>query len=311
MSDRSMVSGWIVTDGQVADLSQIMSADEAIDLHSHSRHSDGDWTPSGLVEDAKALGLRLLSLTDHDNVGGQTEAKQAAADAGLLFLNGMEVSLSVDGRLYHVLCYDFDPESATWRAFARARQQRFELFFLNMFEQMRTRGCSVDPDLARGENGLFVGDPLVVAVQKAGLASTPEAASQFVRGLNLRRPVELLYQPIDEFGMLLQKGDAIFSVAHPARQEAGVSVRLNEADLDRLVAAIPLVALEAYHPYHSAADVEFFRQLALARGLAVTTGSDAHGARLRRPLRKHPASLSMEFLRLVRDRWLSRVPVTA
>src|SRR5581483_6250182 len=81
----------------------------SIDLHSHSRHSDGDWTPPELLADAGRLGLDLLSLTDHDTVDGQTAARLAAAEHGILALTGMEVSLTVEGRLYHVLAYDFDP----------------------------------------------------------------------------------------------------------------------------------------------------------------------------------------------------------
>src|SRR5579871_5438349 len=78
-------------DRQTSRLRAIVDAGEPVDLHAHSRHSDGDWSPPDLVADAAQLGLRLISLTDHDTVDGQRAAAQAADEHGLLFLNGMEV----------------------------------------------------------------------------------------------------------------------------------------------------------------------------------------------------------------------------
>lgn len=311
MEDVSTSGSSPVDEAGLAALNALIDADDAVDLHSHSRHSDGHWTPAELIDEAKAVGLKLISLTDHDNVGGQEAASSAARAAGLVFLTGMEVSLTVESRPYHVLAYDFDWASPTWVRFAERRQKRFEVFFLDLFDQMRSRGYEVNPDLARDEEGWLVDDPLAVALQRSGQVPTLEAARQKIRGLGLRRKVELTYQDAAEFGELLRPGEAVFSVAHPGRQEVGVSVRLSEDDLRRLAEAVPLVGLEAQHPYHSSADVEHYRRLAQKYGLTVTCGSDAHGHQVRRPLRKHPASTCGEFLTIIRERWAARVPVVA
>lgn len=287
-------------------LTAIVDAGEAVDLHCHTRHSDGDWTPSELVHDASKLGLRLLSLTDHDTVGGQAEASGAADAAGLLFLTGMEVSLSVEGRLYHVLCFDYDPSSPVWERFANGRRNRQQLYQLDLFDQLRARGYTVSPDSARGSDGRFVPNPLAEALHRSGGAPSVEAAQQVIRGLYLQPRIELTYQDVAEFGELLQPGAAVFSVAHPGRQQQGVSVRLSEDDLRTFQKTIPLVALEATHPYHSSDDVVHFAELAAKNGLAVTCGSDAHGLRQRRPLQKYPAILCRDFLELIRDRWVER-----
>jgi predicted metal-dependent phosphoesterase TrpH len=301
----------VVDHSALVALDDMIDADESVDLHSHSRHSDGAWTPPELIDEAGTIGLKLISLTDHDNVGGQEVAFHAARDAGMLFLSGMEVSLTVDGRSYHVLCYDFDWSSPTWTKFAERRRERFDVFYLSLFDQMRSRGYDVDPDLARNESGHFADDPLAVALHRSGRAPTLDMARQQVRSLYLRRPVELTYQDVREFAQLLRPGEAVFSVAHPGRQELGVSVRLSEDDLRIFVETIPLVALEAHHPYHTSPDVEHYRNLAKRYGLAVTCGSDAHGQNVRRPLRKHPASMCAEFLKIIRERWAARAPVLA
>lgn len=226
------------------------SDDAAVDLHSHSRHSDGDWTPPELIADAEQLGLRLISLTDHDTVDGQAAARLHAAERGLIYLTGMEVSLLVDGRLYHVLAYDFDPASPTWERFAEVRRARRERFTLPLFEQLAARGYAASPDLARDENGRLVPNALGVALARAGLAPSEDAGRAMARNLELAYPTEMTYLDVHDFAALLRPGEAVFSVAHPARHQAGVSVRLNADDLKLLRSAIPLVALEAYHPYH-------------------------------------------------------------
>ena len=54
-----------------------------VDLHTHSTASDGQYTPSELVQLAKKRGLEVLALTDHDTVDGLGEAVQAGKEVGL------------------------------------------------------------------------------------------------------------------------------------------------------------------------------------------------------------------------------------
>jgi predicted metal-dependent phosphoesterase TrpH len=287
-------------------LRELIDRSEPVDLHSHSRHSDGDWTPPDLIADAARLGLKLVSLTDHDTVAGEVAAAAAAVEQDVLFLTGTEVSLSVEGRLYHVLCFDFDPRSPTWDRFAAARARRFEEYYVKTFDEARSRGYAVDPDVARAANGRLDGESLAVALEKGGFAPSVEAAKSLLRGILPPRPPSLTYQDVFEFAELLGPEEAVFSVAHPGRNQNGVSVRLTEDDLQIFLRALPLVALEATHPYHSAADVAFYAELAAQHGLAVTCGSDAHGVRHRRPLQRYPAVLCREFLELIQARWAAR-----
>ncbi len=47
-----------------------------IDLHTHSRISDGSESPAVVVELAKAAGCSALALTDHDRFDGLAEARK-------------------------------------------------------------------------------------------------------------------------------------------------------------------------------------------------------------------------------------------
>jgi 3',5'-nucleoside bisphosphate phosphatase len=81
------------------------------DLHCHSVISDGTLTPEALAERAKAGGVQLWSLTDHDEIGGQARAIAAARAIGLPYLTGTEISVSFAGRVVHIVGLGFDHES--------------------------------------------------------------------------------------------------------------------------------------------------------------------------------------------------------
>ncbi|MBI5789970.1 MAG: PHP domain-containing protein [Rhodocyclales bacterium] len=80
------------------------------DLHCHSTVSDGLLAPADLIRRAQANGVELLALTDHDELGGLAEARAAADEVGLRFVDGVEVSISwgVD-QTVHVVGLGIDP----------------------------------------------------------------------------------------------------------------------------------------------------------------------------------------------------------
>jgi len=82
------------------------------DLHNHSTASDGEYTPAELVNKAKELGLKALGLTDHDNIAGLDEAREACSKSGVRFVPGVEVSIRFKRSLFvgslHVILYFSD-----------------------------------------------------------------------------------------------------------------------------------------------------------------------------------------------------------
>ena len=79
------------------------------DLHCHSNVSDGTLTPTELVERAAGRGVKMLALTDHDDVDGLDEARAAAARHGMEFVNGVEISVSWRSHTLHVVGLAIDP----------------------------------------------------------------------------------------------------------------------------------------------------------------------------------------------------------
>lgn len=80
-----------------------------IDLHTHSTRSDGRGSPAQVMHEAKAAGLDIVALTDHDTTAGWAEAAEACDELGLGFVPGIELTTRA-----HVI----DPETGQERRFA-------------------------------------------------------------------------------------------------------------------------------------------------------------------------------------------------
>jgi predicted metal-dependent phosphoesterase TrpH len=81
-----------------------------IDLHSHSNQSDGVLAPAEVAARAHAQGVDCWALSDHDEVRGLAEAAAAAQALGLVFIPGVEVSVTFCEQTVHVLGLNIDPE---------------------------------------------------------------------------------------------------------------------------------------------------------------------------------------------------------
>ena len=84
-------------------------AKPTIDLHLHSKYSDGIETPETLVKRAKAMGYKTIALTDHDGVKGVPEFLKAAEKAGLKGIPGIEFSA------YYSMPNPFNPTGSSRR----------------------------------------------------------------------------------------------------------------------------------------------------------------------------------------------------
>ena len=85
------------------------------DLHCHSTVSDGTLEPEALAARAKANGVELWALTDHDELGGQQRARDAARALALPYLTGVEISVTFLGTTVHIVGLGVDSDDAALR----------------------------------------------------------------------------------------------------------------------------------------------------------------------------------------------------
>jgi 3',5'-nucleoside bisphosphate phosphatase len=82
---------------------------EKYDLHCHSTVSDGTLSPTQLVQRAHEKGVTALALTDHDTTAGYSEAQAAADKSGLRLIPGIELSVSWQGKTFHIIGLAINP----------------------------------------------------------------------------------------------------------------------------------------------------------------------------------------------------------
>ncbi len=84
-------------------MSNIVSLQGCCDLHTHSTYSDGTCTPREIVEQAKALALCTVALTDHNTLAGAAEFKTAAIEYSVEAVVGVEISAEYNNKEIHVV----------------------------------------------------------------------------------------------------------------------------------------------------------------------------------------------------------------
>src|SRR5512145_3139982 len=91
--------------------------DARIDLHTHSRASDGEYGAQELAERAQAAGIGVWALCDHDTVAGLPDARAAADARGIRLVPGIELSAFLDSKEIHLLGHFVDPAHPSMKSF--------------------------------------------------------------------------------------------------------------------------------------------------------------------------------------------------
>lgn len=244
------------------------------DLHLHSTHSDGEWSPRRLVKAARRAGLGAIAVTDHDTVGGVQETLAAGRASGVDVLSGVEISALEEGIDLHILGYGIDPGAvALVETLNRAHDVRIDRA-RRMVERLAELGMPLcfDEVLASAGGGA-VGRPHVAqALRRAGYVQSEREA--FTQWLGDGKPacIEKLRISASTAIALVHQAGGVALAAHPGTY-GGVSY------LEPLLAA-GLDGVEVAHSLHderTSAELETFAD---ARGLLKTGGSDFHGPRV-------------------------------
>ena len=120
---------------------------KTIDLHVHSTASDGTFTPTELVFEAKRCNLSAFALTDHDTVDGVAEALEAGKQEGLEVIPGVELSTEYNDVEIHVVGLFIDQSNESLQAgLAKFRDNRDNRNF-KMIERLQQEGFNITAEI--------------------------------------------------------------------------------------------------------------------------------------------------------------------
>lgn len=250
-----------------------------IDLHTHSDRSDGTDTPAELVRNARAAGLDVLAITDHDTTVGWDEAARAAEELGVGLVRGIEVSTRFAGYGVHLLAYLPDPShpglAAELDRVLEGRDNRLPGILARLAE-LGIHLAAEDVRRLAGDAAALGRPHVADALVAAGVVTSRDQA--FAELLGPGGPAYVDRYAADLITMLHTVSDAggVCVVAHPwaSRHEHSA---LDGEGLETL-RGHGLAGVEVDHEDHDRRTRERLRGLAGELDLVVTGSSDYHGS---------------------------------
>ncbi len=249
-----------------------------IDLHSHTDHSDGTFTPAELVAEGVRVGLRALSITDHDTFAGYDEAVPYAAAAGLELICGIELSTRYQGASVHLLGYfPVAPPSDKLRAWLGWMLGMRRDRNIRLIAKLQSLGVDITLKEVEKIGRTLTGRPHFarILVQK-GYATDIQNAFDIYLDETARGFVQRQEVPMEEALERILASGGVPTLAHPIRVAKNNWEKLAAYVED--LAGLGMRAIEVYHSDHSPENVSYYASLAERFNLGMTGGSDFHGA---------------------------------
>ncbi len=266
-----------------------------IDMHIHSRSSDGAFTVNEIFKEARLRNIEFLSITDHDSIECQEIAIDLAETAGIRYVSGVELNVAFSYPNYHqgkpisldFLGYQFDVNNKTLATklgqIARYREERAAKILLNLNAEFEKEGiekltkcdfeeiqASVDGTLGR----LHIADYLV---RKGIVKNKQEAFDKYLVKCNVPKyPLHL-----EEASELIRNAGGKIILAHP-NDPHGTSLATLTTSLTEQTAAIEnsmlnyIDGVECWHYRNDAQTTNHYVKFAKEHGFLMTGGSDCH-----------------------------------
>jgi predicted metal-dependent phosphoesterase TrpH len=246
-----------------------------VDLHLHTNHSDGTWSPSDLIDYALKLKLRSIAITDHDTVSAIPEGITYAAGR-LEIIPAVEINTRAESSQkrqdIHILGYFIDIHNPQLNALLNEQKQARIEHVAKVIEKLNNLGIKISLEsIRRFTEGGPIGQAHITKaiVEAGGAKDITEAYGKFMSktsGHYIKRESVTPKEAIES----IKNAGGISSLAHPGEEEQAL------ATLDELI-PLGLDAVEIYHPTHSNQTVRQLIRFAKKRELLMTGGSDCHG----------------------------------
>lgn len=278
--------------------------DAIIDLHAHSRASDGSDTPEEVIGQAHAAGLHTIALTDHDTLSGWSQAREAARHFGVGFIPGIELSTQIlddttgyEPHSIHLLGYLVDPEHPDlvdeMVKIRSHRDNRLQLMVEKLAKDYPIDWLEVHAVIPEGATP---GRPHIaeVLIAKGIVADTTEAFAHILAGDGPYHVPH--YAPRLQRGIeIIRQAGGVPVLAHPLSRGGNPATDVT-GDVDQAVARYRrwvdygLMGVEIGHRENDPTLIPQLATIARELDLIVTGSSDYHGSKKPNILGEHTTS---------------------
>lgn len=245
------------------------------DLHCHSNQSDGILSPDALLSRAKAKGVDVLALTDHDTIAGLPSARQAACQQGVQLINGIEFSSQWGRNGVHIVGLGVNTASSALQDSIAAQQNARTQRAVAIAERLHKAGFS---DALSGAQAL-AGDALVgrphFAQWLVNVGAVTNVNAAFKKYLGAGKSADVKYQwpAMSIVVEWIHEAEGVAVLAHPCKYDL---TRTKMCALIGDFAATGGDALEVISGQQVAGVAEDLARIAEANQLYASCGSDFH-----------------------------------
>ncbi|HAM39523.1 MAG TPA: phosphatase [Elusimicrobia bacterium] len=250
-----------------------------VDLHVHTKYSDGAFTPEEAVRYAKKVGLTAISITDHDTTEGLPEAIKAGSELDIEVIPGVELSVAVQTSIeqeIHILGYFINWEDSFFqkklKIFQKAREQRAN----QILEKLKKLGIIVDEKKLSEIVGVGVFGRLHFAKVLVETQVAKNINEVFNKYLGYGKPAyvpKLRLTPDEAIKMIISVG-GVPILAHPHCND------ITQNTIESLVKQ-GLKGIEVWHIKHTNSETEKLKKIAEKFEIISTGGSDCHGVMIK------------------------------
>ncbi|GAB3553439.1 PHP domain-containing protein [Noviherbaspirillum agri] len=247
-----------------------------VDLHCHSSVSDGALAPADVAARAKANGVDVWALTDHDEVDGIKEAREAAAALGLKYVTGVEISVTWAQQTVHIVGLQFDETNEDLRRGLEHTRSGRERRARDMAAQLAVAGI---PDAFEGALK-HVGNPDLISrthfaryIVERGVCK--DVSDVFRSYLTEGKPgyVPHHWASLKDAVGWIRGAGGVAVVAHPGRYD------FSDLELDVFLTEFKSLGgagVEVVTGSHTVDEYGRFASIARNYGLLASRGSDFH-----------------------------------
>jgi predicted metal-dependent phosphoesterase TrpH len=267
-----------------------------IDLHIHSKTcSDGNLSVEEIIEEAKARNIELMSITDHDAIGCQNQARTLAQKNGIHYVHGVELNITFSHPKFRngkpvsldLLGYQFDTNNkaltSKLQQIAEYREERAAKILEKLNTEFKKEGLNklTKNDLTEIQNSAdgVLGRPHIAdyLVRKKVVQNRQEAFDKYLVKCNV--PKYPLY--LEEASSLLRNAGGIAVLAHPNDPHGTSLAKLTKSlqeqtDIIEDSMLTYLDGVECWHSRNTAETTDHYVNFAKKHGLTMTGGSDCH-----------------------------------
>lgn len=251
-----------------------------IDLHVHTTASDGQYSPSEIIQKAGEKNISVIAITDHDTVSGNEEAAAAAKKAGITFVPGVELSINFPTGEFHLLGLGLKKISPGFQNILDKVVENRHIRNSQIIDKMRADGVDITLDeMYREFPDTILGRPHFAAMlMKKGIVKHRQQA--FDRFLAHGRPwyVKKTGTNLDDAIIAIKESGGAPVIAHP------MSLFISWGKLPDTLKDFyerGVVGMEAFHPGARVTECLRLEELAHKIGYFVTAASDFHGEKIR------------------------------